>query len=696
MKPNRFPPAEAVDAPLLAIHDSGHAWFSGAGVYSQSVRDECADLVKRADNVETAQVALPRLKYLLSRFPEELDVNLAHALVAEMTRVREGMLELWTGVHEKFPDNYRALQYRLRWLSRHQRSAEGLEILERYYPGRPAEVERRLNKAELLVELRQIAEARALFVTALQDFPESPTVPLFYARRLREWGELTEALAVLERLLATGRAPKSALAMAEELRRGMETLDRHAPDWRTAETPARIIVLKVALDLFRNRAVRATAPDRLGSVSLITGSLGTGGAERQLARTAARLERSRREGGSIAGRAIRGPIQVVVKSLSRENNHDFFLPMIACEQVEAYQIDNMTPARPADLAAEDSDLRHLLPLVPAHASYGTRRLVEHFRRHGTEVAYIWQDGAVLFAALAALIAGVPRIVLNMRGLPPILRPHLYRGEYEPMYRALAQIPGVEFMSNSHAAATAYCAWLGLPQERFSVLHNGVEHLPPDPNETDEERWQRFDQRTAEATETIGGVFRIDVDKRPELWIEFAHAYHSRRPNARFVLVGSGPLLPRVRQRAVELGIIDRILFVGRSSSVGYWLAHMDAFVLLSRFEGLPNVLIEAQLAGIPVVSTPAGGACETFSPGVTGLATDTVEAVDLEALCAKVGHVVEWRRSDPGLEDRIRRIASERFSTTLMVERTVDLLAGPPAADPPAERPPRYKRARAR
>lgn len=694
MKPCRFPASEPEDTPLPNVPGSGHTWFSAADVFSQAVRDECADLVKRADNVETAQVALPRLKYLLSRFPGELDVNLSHAFVAEMTRVREGMLELWTTVHTRFPDNYRALQYRLRWLSRHQRIAEGLAVLEHHYPGLPEDAERRLNKAELLVELREIAEARALFVSTLADFPDFKNAPLFYARRLREWGELTEALTVLDRLIASGQAPKSAFAMAEELRKGITVLDRHMPHWRTSETPARILVLKVAIDIFRKRPVSAVTSGQLGSVSLITGSLGTGGAERQLARTAARLERTRRKGGSICGRAIRGPLQVVVKSLSRENNHDFFLPMIACEEVEAYQIDNMTPARPAQLANEDGDLRHLLPLVPAHAAYGTQRLVEHFRRHRTEVAYIWQDGAVLFAALAALVAGVPRIVLNVRGLPPVLRPHLFRREYEPMYRALAEVPGVEFMSNSQAAAKAYCDWLGLPLERFTIVHNGVEHLPPEPGESDEERWQKFERRTAGASETVGGVFRIDVDKRPELWIEFAHAYWQQRPNARFVLVGSGPLLPQVRQRAVELGVVDRILFVGRSSSVGYWLDKMDAFVLLSRFEGLPNVLIEAQLAGIPVVTTPAGGACETFSPGVTGLATDSVEAVDLEALCAKVAHVVDWRRSDPGLADRIRAIASERFSTALMVERTVDLLVSPPAAAPPAEQPRKVKRAR--
>lgn len=651
--------------------------------FSPPIRDECAELIRRADNAETAQQVLPRLKHLLSRFPDELDTNLAHALVTEMTRVREGMLELWTEVHERFPGNFKAFQYRLRWLSRLRRVSEGLDILEKHYPSLPLDVDARLNKAELLTELREIAGARQVFDSILSDFPDAVRGPVQYAKRLRDWGELDRAVEVLAPVVSQPHAPKAAIAMSEELQRGLATLDRLASDWRSAELPSYVTVLQCAIGRFADRFVSAIDHSRLGSVTLITGSLGTGGAERQLARTAARLERARRIGSDIASRQIRGPVQVVVKSLAHDGNHDFFLPMIASERVESYQIDNMKPVPHGDLTIADEDLRCLLPFIPAHANYGVQRLVQHFRANRTEVAYIWQDGAVLFAALAALIAGVPRIVLNVRGLPPILRPHLYRAEYGAMYKALAGIPGVEFMSNSVAVARAYCDWLDLPATRFAVVYNGVERLPPDPAHPDEERWSAFEKRTADATETIGGVFRIDIDKRPELWIEFACQYYRRHPRARFVLVGSGPLFARVRQQASDLGIADRILFVGRSSTVGYWLTKMDALVLLSRFEGLPNVLIEAQMAGIPVVSTPAGGACEAFVHGVTGLAADTVENVDIESLCRKVMQIVVWSLSNRYIQSSIRQIASEKFSTQSMVEKTVRVLTGGTEAEIP-------------
>jgi len=657
--------------------DDQQSDLSSFDTYSDAIREECAALVRSADNVEAANRALPRIRSILGRFPLEVDANLSYALVAEMTRVREGMLELWTDISAKFPDSFKALQFRLRWLSRHRQADEGLALLEERYPGVPNDEALRLEKAELLLELREVAGSKNLFLSTLADFPNSTNALILYGKRLREWGELTEALKVFKQALANGDAPKSAAAVADELSCGIAVLDRSEPGWRANDTPSRIMVLKVAIDAYRCRELAVPAPDRLGSVSLITGSLGTGGAERQLARTAACLERAKRCNVKVAGCSIAGPIQVVVKSLSPENNHDFFLPIVAAENGECYQIDNMPRARSSDLVSDDSDLRYLLPLIPSDAAYGVLRLVEHFRSNRTEVAYIWQDGAVLFAALAALIAGVPRIILNARGLPPSLRPHLYRAEYQPMYRALANIPGVEFMSNCQAVANAYCEWLDLPVERFYVVHNGVEQLPPDAGETDVERWEKFERHTSDATETIGGVFRIDVDKRPELWIDFAHDYYMRHPNARFVLVGNGPLMHAVRQRAADLGIADRVLFVGRSPTVGYWLTKMDAFVLLSRFEGLPNALVEAQLAGLPVVSTPTGGAAETFLPGVTGLATETVEDVDLAALSAKVSQLLEWRSRDPELPQKIYKVGVERFSMASMVENTVKVLTNP-------------------
>jgi glycosyltransferase involved in cell wall biosynthesis len=240
-----------------------------------------------------------------------------------------------------------------------------------------------------------------------------------------------------------------------------------------------------------------------------------------------------------------------------------------------------------------------------------------------EVAYIWQDGAVLMAALAALIANVPRIVISLRGMPPNLRPNLAKDEFRDMYQTLLSLPGVSFTTNNRPSAEAYCEWLGFAPQTFTIIPNAAEPANAGATADDATRWQEFAQRTNEAELTLGGVFRFEPNKRPKLWIEFAARVLEADPRFRFVLVGEGSEFSACREYARELGLNNRILFVGHSHNVGFWLSKMDVLSLLSEHEGLPNVLIEAQISGVPVLSTPAGGASETFEPGLTGLLLDS-------------------------------------------------------------------------
>jgi glycosyltransferase involved in cell wall biosynthesis len=274
----------------------------------------------------------------------------------------------------------------------------------------------------------------------------------------------------------------------------------------------------------------------------------------------------------------------------------------------------------------------LLEYLPPSVNYGVKRLVQYIRESGADTISAWQDGACLFTSLAALIAGVPHIQLAIRGLPPSMRRHMYRPEYEVLYRAMSEIPGVSFISNNVTAARAYGEWLDIPMSRFAIVYNGVEPMKASPSRTCRKQWKEFREATPDATHTIGSVFRFDTDKQPLMWIRFAARYLKRHPNTRFVLVGDGRLLPNAQELAAELGIADRILFTGRSSRVGYWLTKMDVFVLLSRYEGLPNVLIEAQYMGVRVVTTPAGGAPECLIDGVTGHVLESADNPDLETI----------------------------------------------------------------
>ena len=98
---------------------------------------------------------------------------------------------------------------------------------------------------------------------------------------------------------------------------------------------------------------------------------------------------------------------------------------------------------------------------------------------------------------------------------------------------------------------------------------------------------------------------------------------ARRPQGAPLLVaaGIGEMRPALERRAAELGIADRVRFVGKigHDEVGWWMAAGDLFVLPSLSEGLPTVVCEAMNCGRPVVATAVDGTPEIVRDGETGL-----------------------------------------------------------------------------
>ena len=114
-----------------------------------------------------------------------------------------------------------------------------------------------------------------------------------------------------------------------------------------------------------------------------------------------------------------------------------------------------------------------------------------------------------------------------------------------------------------------------------------------------------------------------------LWIKSAKQILSKYPDTHFVLVGGGGLYDAVKLEIENEKLTNRIHLVGQTNLIKLWLDRMDLFLMTSKVEGLPNVLIEAQGFGVPVISTNAGGANETFIDGETGILVNNPEAENI-------------------------------------------------------------------
>ena len=136
-----------------------------------------------------------------------------------------------------------------------------------------------------------------------------------------------------------------------------------------------------------------------------------------------------------------------------------------------------------------------------------------------------------------------------------------------------------------------------PDAEFLVVNNAVQS----------ERFL-FDQharneiRTALGIEdciVLGHVGRFSKPKNHSFLLDVFYEVRKLRPDSVLMLVGDGELKEAIEKKATELGLTDSILFMGRRSDVGQLMSAMDVFVLPSLYEGLGNVLIEAQFNGLP-------------------------------------------------------------------------------------------------
>jgi glycosyltransferase involved in cell wall biosynthesis/tetratricopeptide (TPR) repeat protein len=362
--------------------------------------------------------------------------------------------------------------------------------------------------------------------------------------------------------------------------------------------------------------LRRLAPAPYRSVVLVTSTLGAGGAERQVALSAAGLVEPLRRHGLET--------HLVCRDLRPTYQNHLMLPMVEGSGATVTDLSIFDPgavvrALRASGALSAADLR-LLSSFPLPEYRSIALLLDQFRRLRPEVVHLWQDGIICVGSVAAMMAGVPRVVCSIRNVVPgpgdtrRFRPYL-----QGVYQALAANPRVQLTANSRLGARDYETKLGLPEGLVGVIRNGLdlralsERCGPDGRDR-----VRSELGFGEDALVLGAVFRLVPAKRPHLWLEVAAALSRQFPTLRLLLIGEGPLRAELEGLARDLGIGERTIFAGRRAPVEPWIAAMDTMLLSSDVEGLPNVLIEAQALGVPVVTTDAGGAREAVSDGVTG------------------------------------------------------------------------------
>ncbi|MCZ8146274.1 MAG: class I SAM-dependent methyltransferase, partial [Roseomonas sp.] len=208
-------------------------------------------------------------------------------------------------------------------------------------------------------------------------------------------------------------------------------------------------------------AVPAAAGATPGRVVLVSGNLAPGGAERQVANTLIGLKR-------------RGTVEPMLLAHYLDDGptrHAFHLPRVQAAGVPAREIRRVISG-PRDRRLPPA-LAKVAGALPGGLVVDIGNLVLEFEALRPEVVHAWLDWDNIRAGLAAVIAGVPRVILSGRNLNPS-HYTLYQPYLDAAYRALATSPRVVFLNNRRAGADSYADWIGMPREAIAVVHNGLD------------------------------------------------------------------------------------------------------------------------------------------------------------------------------------------------------------------------------
>jgi glycosyltransferase involved in cell wall biosynthesis len=240
--------------------------------------------------------------------------------------------------------------------------------------------------------------------------------------------------------------------------------------------------------------------------------------------------------------------------------------------------------------------------------FAALRLTRFLKAKRFDVVQTWVFAANAYGRVAASWAGTPVVVTAEMAVDLWkTRAHL------AIDRALAKRCDV-VVGNSQAVVDFYRE-AGVPEGKLARIYSGIEPEPPpavDPAEVRADFGWPADAPVA----LFAG--RLMAQKGVDVLIRALDLLQHIRPALRTLIVGDGPLRDELEETAHAFRLDDKLKFTGHRDDVPRLLAAADLLVLPSRYEGLPNVVLEAMAYGKPVVATAAPGTTEVVSDGVTG------------------------------------------------------------------------------
>lgn len=342
----------------------------------------------------------------------------------------------------------------------------------------------------------------------------------------------------------------------------------------------------------------------------------------------------------------RGGAENALVQLVRGLDRQTWQPLVLCLSGEGELVDEL---REAGVDVECLGVRHRADVRVLW------RLVKTLRRFRPEILQTWLYHANIAGRLAAKFARVPYVVSGIRV-----------AERRSQFR-LRLDRWTDFLVDKHVCVSQSVAEFsadvgGLPSRKLLAIPNGVD-------------WDRFAHAPVADLTDVGipadsrvllFVGRLDPQKNPGLLLQAFAGLATDFPDVQLVFVGQGALETELRDQTQSLDLEHRVRFLGNRTDIPELMHRASALVLPSRWEGMPNVVLEAHAAGVPVVATNVDGVQEITSSGLTGL---LFENEDLSGCQSSIIEILRNQQDAMRMAHTAQTISREQFTWHTFVKR---------------------------
>jgi glycosyltransferase involved in cell wall biosynthesis len=289
------------------------------------------------------------------------------------------------------------------------------------------------------------------------------------------------------------------------------------------------------------------------------------------------------------------------------------------------------------------------------------RLFRRLRHYRPDAFIVGTYKKLFIASLAARMAGVPRILVRAGLETDTPRSGKYRFALSRWVNLI--------VVNARRMRAPFLALPGWSDERVIFIPNGV----PEP----ERRLAAGALRSALGipvdAQVVGSVARLNVQKRLDRLLQALTLLDTR---VHCILAGAGPEQNALERMVAELALEGRVHFLGHREDTADVMAALDVMVIASDREGMSNSMLEAMMAGVPVISTPVSGADDALEPLPDGRRPGIVlDTFDVQELAKAIDSLLADEAGLDTMREGAREKARAEFGIETMLDRWEGVLA---------------------